>query len=1016
MKKNITFLFIMLSCMLSFNSFAHDIEVVNADGIPIYYIWNTDKTELAVSYRGSKYFTYSNEYSDNVVIPESVTYEGKNYNVTSIGEFAFYNCSGLSSVVIPNSVISIGGAAFCGCIKLDSISIPWNVNYIGAMAFENCSSLSKITIPNRVKTIKSSTFEGCSRITSITIPDSVTSIGSSAFRNCSSLTSIIIPDSVTSIGNSAFYGCKNLISASLGNKVTSISDRLFGGCEKITSFTIPNSVTKIINKAFDGCSNLKTVVIGSGINSIATSAFDNTNIDKIIWLSGTPPSGYNSVRGKINYVSSKEYSSLSNTVIYPFLSSFFEMEGLGYVPMSPEENDCAVINYSNRKESIRINENVYYDGISYCISSIGDYAFYGCSELNMVDIPNSVTYIGEQAFYDCSCLDSVTIPNSVTSISSDAFQGCTGIKYLSLHCPKIESWFSGMTSIKRVIIGEGVTNVSSKAFFGCSGLMSVLIPNSVISIGNSSFQDCSNLSSVIIGSGVRSIGTDAFKNTHLAKTIWLTNTPPSGYKYAKGIINYVSNTDFSSLNDTIVYPFLSSNFEVDGIRYVPISPSERTCDAIDCVYNESAEDTNISSTTVFKGITMTVKNIQPYFAYNNKFIKRLIIDNDGEITYNAFRGCSNVKSVTLGAKVSVIGEYAFQGCSSLEAIDIPDAVKSIDSYAFSGCSSILSAKIGSGIETINNYSFSGCSSMKELTIGSQVKIIDQYAFQNCIALSSITIPRAVTEIRDYVFYGCSNLKKVIMNDSEEELKLGSNGSTPFFSSCPLDSVYIGRNISYNTSSDNGYSPFYRNNSLRVVNITDKENEISMNEFYGCKNLQRVIIGDGVTSIGYRAFSGCQSLNYFMFGAKVTSIGKEAFSDCNAMKEIVSKAVIPPVCESQAMDDINKWECKLYVPKGYLSAYQTANQWKDFFFMEEGTGSNYSGIVVVASQPILILSEGGTIKVSGVDNGTHIYVYDINGKRSGFAVSQSGSATIKTSLQLGSVAIIKVGQKSIKITL
>ena len=189
-------------------------------------------------------------------------------------------------------------------------------------------------------------------------------------------------------------------------------------------------------------------------------------------------------------------------------------------------------------------------------------------------------------------------------------------------------------------------------------------------------------------------------------------------------------------------------------------------------------------------------------------------------------------------------------------------------------------------------------------------------------------------IKDYVFYGCTGLKTVLIADREAELKLGSNGSSPLFSSCPLDSVYIGGNITYNTSQNKGYSPFYRNTTLRSVTITDKETEISPNEFYGCTNLQNVRIGDGVTTIGDWAFSGCFSLSYFAFGTQVNNIGKEAFSDCTNVGRIISKAEVPPVCGSQALDDINKWNCQLSVPEGCLSAYQGADQWKEFFFVDE----------------------------------------------------------------------------------
>jgi hypothetical protein len=176
-----------------------------------------------------------------------------------------------------------------------------------------------------------------------------------------------------------------------------------------------------------------------------------------------------------------------------------------------------------------------------------------------------------------------------------------------------------------------------------------------------------------------------------------------------------------------------------------------------------------------------------------------------------------------------------------------------------------------------------------------------------------------------------------MEEEASELSLGSNGASPLFSACPLDRVYIGRNISYPTSSINGYSPFYRNTKLRNIHITDKETEISDNEFYGCTNLKNVHIGNGVTSIGNWAFSGCSDLDYFVFGRNVRNIGQEAFSDCTNMTKLISHATTPPTCGSQALDDINKWTCQLFVPTDYISAYQQADQWKEFFFVsDEGT--------------------------------------------------------------------------------
>ncbi len=470
-------------------------------------------------------------------------------------------------------------------------------------------------------------------------------------------------------------------------------------------------------------------------------------------------------------------------------------------------------------------------------------------------------------------------------------------------------------------------------------------------------------------------------------------------------------------------------FEVDGVKYVPVSPSERTCDAIDCAYDVTAEKINIGKIVSYKGIGMTVKNVNPYVCYQNPFIKEveltfdnhlsdyafqgctainnlmvnntgnignsafqvctainsLTVSNAGDIGNSAFQGCSIASSLTvsntgnigesafggitgeftatinnrgsiadkafqncsamttatLGEEITSIGEYAFDGCKALTDIVIPNSVTMLGSYAFRDCSNMASVKTGTGITAINQYTFAGCSSLTDMQIGSKVESIGNHAFSSCSALPQIVIPQEVTSIGNDVFMDCTSLKNINIadrNSDDTALSLGSNGSSPIFADCPLEEVYIGRNISYSTESGKGYSPFYRNTSLKTVIITDKETEISKNEFYGCTNLQNVTIGDGVTTIGDWAFSGCSSLDYFACGTQVKTIGQEAFSDCTAMTKLISHAATPPVCGSQALDDINKWTCTLQVPKSAITAYRAADQWKDFFFIEE-TGIN-----------------------------------------------------------------------------
>ncbi|MBR5844636.1 MAG: leucine-rich repeat domain-containing protein [Bacteroidaceae bacterium] len=258
MKKHFFKSLLSIACLLcSIAVYAHDFEV---DGI---YYNRLSSTEVEVTCQGASGNSYSNEYTGTVVIPATVTSSGTTYNVTSIGKQAFYRCSSLTSVTIPNSVSSIGKEAFRQCSGLIEITIPNSVSSIDDYAFYGCTGLTEVTIPNSVTSIGSSAFGSCSGLTEITIPGSVTSIGDYAFSHCSGLTKIRVEDGnetydsrenctaiVKTATNTLIAGCKNSF---IPNSVTSIGDQAFSGCAGLTEITIPESVTSIGEEAFTSC-------------------------------------------------------------------------------------------------------------------------------------------------------------------------------------------------------------------------------------------------------------------------------------------------------------------------------------------------------------------------------------------------------------------------------------------------------------------------------------------------------------------------------------------------------------------------------------------------------------------------------------------------------------------------------------------------------------------------------------------------------------------------------------------
>ena len=401
-------------------------------------------------------------YDYKGAFPEELQIKDGTYSVTSE---AFLNAYALKSLIVPSGLAVVQDSAFDGCAVTDIVGKMEQISLFPKEAFERVTIIDSTSIP-------SSAFSGCENLTSVTIPDSVTSIGEDAFRGCSSLTSVTIPNSVTSIGDYAFSGVTAEIVWGDAPQITSIDDCAFSGY-KGESITISDSVTSIGSSAFRGCSGLTSVTIPDGVTSIGESAFYGC-------------------------------SGLASMTI-PFVGQNADGSGkthFGYI--------FGASSYSNNSNYVpeTLKEVIITGG-----TSIGRYAFDGCSGLTSVTIPDSVTSIGEYAFSGCSGLKSVTIPDGVTSIGEYAFRGCSGLI--------------------SVTIPDGVTSIGWSTFSGCSGLTSVTIPDSVTSIGGWAFSKCS-LTSVTIPDSVTEIGYRAFYGCSDLTTINFQGTKAQWQAIEKG--------------------------------------------------------------------------------------------------------------------------------------------------------------------------------------------------------------------------------------------------------------------------------------------------------------------------------------------------------------------------------------------------------------------------------------------------------------------------------------------------
>ena len=642
------------------------------------------------------------------------TGEMDDYDSEDVGENEYvttapwgHNYQSIKSIVLEDGITSVGLMAFCGCNSLTSVSISDSVTSIGYHAFEDCSSLTSITIPDSITSIGVCAFSGCSSLTSIIIPDSVTTIGDVAFYGCSSLTSVTIPNSVTSIGYDAFSGCSSLTSVTIPDSVTSIRNEAFHNCSSLTSVTIGNGVTSIGDYTFNGCSSLKDVYYSGTISeweAIQIGQFndplnnaklhfvdDGTAIrgecgENLIWaldddgtltISGTGAMNNYSLSKNANdeYVTSapweKHYESIMSVVIENGVTSVgkFAFRGCSSLTSVTIPDSLTAVGWYAFDNCSSITD-VYYTGdlsswlgISFSASSNpchnGANLYFNGKLVTDVVISDSVTNIGNFMFEGCSCLTSVTIPNSVTSIGIGAFDGC-----------------SGLTSIT---IPDGVTSIGSSTFNGCSSLTSITIPDGVTSIGNFTFDGCSSLTSITIPDGVTSIGNYAFYGCSSLRDVYYSGTISEWTAIQIGSSNAPLNNAKLHLDD--------GSFVLRG----------------ECGDNHAwSLDSNG---------TLTISGTGDMTNY------------DGFYTTTAPWGqyYESINSVVFKDGVTTIGNSALCGCSSLTSVTIPDSITSIGDSAFKGCDKIKDVAFAGTKEAWNaiGYTFSGvrmhynCASLED---------------------------------------------------------------------------------------------------------------------------------------------------------------------------------------------------------------------------------------------------------------------------------------------------------------
>ena len=556
-------------------------------------------------------------------IPEFVDKNGKQYSLTSIGEYAFHGCSNLRTIELPNSLTSIDYCAFNGCKSLKSITLPISLKSIDTAAFIGCESLETITIPEGVEHIYSETFAGCESLETITLPTSLKVIGDMAFVGCKNLKSITLPKGVEDICLTAINSCIGLeeIKVDEGNRNYKSKDGVLfskDGKKLIlypvgkvrNNYAIPQGVESIGSGAII-CESLKSIKLPTSLKVIGDMAFGCC--DKLEEIK-VDEENIN-YKSKDGVLFSKDGKKLIQYPAGKKESSYKIPEGV--------EN---ISNMAIRCESL---ESIT---LPTSLTSIGEYAFHGCKSLKSITIPEGVESICDEVFSGCESLESITLPTSLKSICSGAFRYCESLETITLpqNVKSIDAFvFDSCIKLKEITVDERNINYKSKdgVLFSKDGKKliqypagkkesSYRIPEGVESIDHCAFDGCRNFKLITIPKSLKSIDREPFSG---CKNLEKVNVDTKN-QYYKSIDNVLFSKDCTQL---ILYP------------------------------------------------------------RGRKKDRYVIPEGVESICYKAFNDCKSLDSIMLPESVKSIGEYAFMGCKKLESVTIKSKIlKSIDKNAF----------------------------------------------------------------------------------------------------------------------------------------------------------------------------------------------------------------------------------------------------------------------------------------------------------------------------------------------
>ncbi len=760
--------------------------------------------------------TRSNAYAFAMMpVTNSVTTINIHGACKSITDFAFYDCDYLRTVTFANGCLcaTIGNMAFASCDSLQTVTFANNdaCKTIGRGAFFSCTQLSNVTLPRGVQEIGDTTFSDCTNLTYIHLGESLKKLGSEALFNCGAL-EISIPDTIESMGLSALGVPTHSQHKTTTYTYTYKDDIGYLGNEQnpyVVAMYVPNLISdgglyspskevavfeegcKIIyDNASQNCNYLNVIVIPSSVTYVGKHAFTGRKT----LGSGTIQTFYVDSERVMRFW--HEDWVVEDEIEIVYNQTIMEED---FIYQIEDDETITLLSYIGVSTDIKVPAKI--DGRT--VATIGSNTFSNNNDLIAVVLQEGITRICENAFYNCSKLKEIHLPQSLRIVEIRAFNAPLAkfyyagdianwclIQFQGRHHVEIDAGTakpSGELYINNqqikgcLVIPEGVTSIGQEAFYNCDELTSVIIPNSVTTIGYKAFADCDNLTSIRMGNALEIIGDDSLRDCRSLRSVMI----PDSVKYI-GCDAFANNSHLISVTiGRAVMTIGDRAFE--------------SCSHLTVIYNKSSIDiesnTHLYSLNHTRILTEEDKNwtfategsgFVVYTNGNDKVLvdyigteTALILPNGiTEIKRSAFYACRNLTNVTIGNSVTSIGAAAFYDCSNLTSVTIGNSVTSIGATAFYCCYRLTNLTIGNSVTSIGESAFTNCHSLTSVTIPDGVTSIDQFAFDNC-DLTSVTIPNSVTTIGYGAFSSCDFLMRVYYKgtaEAWEQITIHSNNT------------------------------------------------------------------------------------------------------------------------------------------------------------------------------------------------------------------------------------------------